>query len=221
MSDHRPGPAFLAIVLSPLFTAGCVSGAFDSEIPQRGVYVISALAPTAPDSAPLAVDLIVARPSARPGLGTDRIAVLNTDRRLDYYAGSRWGGEADAVVQDLLVESLRNTGRLRTVQGDVAPFSADYVLQSELNDFQAEYAAGGGDPIVRVTLICTLGRVKDRRSLAGFTATATAPASNNTMTAVIAAFESAYRQAATIAVNETLAALTAVATQPASADSGG
>lgn len=220
MSDRGPARAWLASVTIPAFAAGCVSGAFDSEIPQRGVYVISAPAPTPSDSAPLAVDLNVARPIARPGLDTDRIAVLNADRRLDYYAGGRWGAEADLVVQDLLVESLRNTGRLRMVQGDLSAISAEYVLQTELNDFQAEYAAGGGDPIVRVTLVCTLGRVKDRRSLAVFTAAATAPASNNTLTAVVAAFESAYRQAATTAVNETLAALTAITAQPAAADSG-
>lgn len=220
MNHRRAKAALPAIVASALLASGCVSGAFDSDIPQRGVYVITAQPPTPSAAAPLAVDLIVARPSARPGLDTDRIAVLNADRRLDYYAGGRWGAEADVVVQDLLVESLRNTGRLRTVQGDVSSFSADYVLQSELNDFQAEYSAGSGDPVVRVTLECTLGRVKDRRSLAVFTATATAPAANNTLGAVVAAFESAYQQAATTAVNETFAALSAATAPPASADSG-
>ncbi len=220
MNNRRTQDALPAIVASALLASGCVSGAFDSEVPQRGVYVISVQAPTPSEAAPLAVDLIVARPSARPGLDTDRIAVLNADRRLDYYAGGRWGAEADIVVQDLLVESLRNTGRLRTVQGDVSAFSADYVLQSELNDFQAEYSAGSGDPVVRVTLECTLGRVKDRRSLSVFTATATAPAANNTLGAVVAAFESAYRQAATTAVNETFTALSAATAPPASADAG-
>jgi cholesterol transport system auxiliary component len=220
MNHRRAKDALPAIVTSALLASGCFSGAFDSDVPQRGVYVITAQAPTPSEAAPLAVDLIVARPSARPGLDTDRIAVLNADRRLDYYAGGRWGAEADVVVQDLLVESLRNTGRLRTVQGDVSAFSADYVLQSELNDFQAEYSAGSGDPVVRVTLECTLGRVKDRRSLSVFTATATAPAADNTLGAVVAAFESAYRQAATTAVNETLTALSAATAPPASADSG-
>jgi len=220
MSDHATTPAYSAVLMSALLATGCVSGAFDSEVPQRGVYVINASTPTPSDTVPLPVDLIVARPSARPGLDTDRIAVLNADRRLDYFAGGRWGAEADVVVQDLLVESLRNTGRLRTVQGDVSAFSADYMLQSELNDFQAEYAVNGGAPVVRVTLVCTLGRVKDRRSLAGFTAAASAPASNNTLSAVIAAFESAYRQAATTTVNETLAALGTATVPPASAESG-
>lgn len=219
MSNRGSKRALAAIATSTLLASGCLSGAFDSEVPQRGVYVLSAPASTAPATAPLAVDLIIARPNARPGLDSDRIALLNADRRLDYYAGGRWGAAAEIVVQDLLVESLRNTGRLRTVQGDVPVFAADFLLQSELNDFQAEYS-GGGDPLVRVTLVCTLGRVKDRRALAVFTASATAPATNNTLGAVVAAFESAYQQAAVITVNETLTALSAATAPTVPATSG-
>jgi ABC-type uncharacterized transport system auxiliary subunit len=111
-------------------------------------------------------DLAVARPIA--DRGSTAASLLNAGRRLDYYAGGKWGANADVVVQDLLVESLRNAGRLRSVQGDASAFVADYLMQSELNDFQAEYAAGGGQPIVRVTLVCTLGRVQDRHPLAAF-----------------------------------------------------
>jgi cholesterol transport system auxiliary component len=220
MSDLRSTPRVLALAMLPLCVSGCVSGAFDSEVPERGLYVISAAAPGASDGAPLGVDLVVARPNARPGLDTDRIAVLNSGRRLDYYAGGRWGADADIVVQDLLVESLRNTGRLRSVQTDLSAFVAEYVLQSELNDFQAEYAAGGGKPIVRVTLVCTLGRLKDRHALAAYTATATAAAADNTLTAVVTAFESAYRQAAATAVDATLVALAGAGELPSAAKAG-
>lgn len=221
MSKRWSRAASAAIVTSALLASGCLSGAFDSETPQSGIYVIAAQTPgsTPSEAAPLAVDLIVARPSARPGLDTHHIALLNADRRLDYYAGGRWGADADILVQDLLVESLRNSGRLRTVQGGVSAFVADFVLQSELNDFQAEYS-GGGAPVVRVTLVCTLGRVKDRRALSVFTATATAPAVNNTLGAVVEAFEAAYRLVATTAVNETLSALSAATASPAVAESG-
>jgi ABC-type uncharacterized transport system auxiliary subunit len=219
VSNGRSKLTALALALIPLCASGCVSGAFDSEVPQRGVYIIAAASPGASTGAPIAADLIVSRPIARPGLDTDRIAVLNAGRRLDYYAGGKWGADADVVVQDLLVESLRNTRRLRSVQGDASAFVSDYVMQSELNDFQAEYVPGGAHPTVRVTLVCTLGRVKDRHALAAYTATATAAAADNTLTAVVAAFESAFREAASTVVDETLAALTAVAAQPA-AESG-
>jgi cholesterol transport system auxiliary component len=223
MSDHRYATSGLrhAVRLTALMLvaacAGCVSGAFDSELPPQHVYVLSPLPAAAGDVTPLPVGLTVARPTARPGLDTDHIALRQPDRRLDYYAAARWGAETQVVVQDLLIQSLRNTGRLTTVQGDLSPFVVDYVLQTDLADFQAEYAGGGANPLVRVTLVCTVGRVKDRKPLADFVAAATTPAGTNSLGAVVQAFETAYQQAARIAVDETLKALTAAGPPAAAA----
>jgi cholesterol transport system auxiliary component len=202
-----------------LLIAGCVGSAFDSELPATHVYVLTPLAASSEVGTPIPASLTVARPTARPGLDTDRIAVLQPDRRLDYYAGARWGAEAQSVVQDLLVQSLRNTGRLATVQGDMSQFVADYVLQTDIADFQAESGGSSTNPTARITLIFTLGRLKDRKPLAAFTATGTAPATANTLSATVEAFEAAYQQAARIAVSETLGTLAAASTTPAAAAS--
>lgn len=197
-----------AVVGLAVAAGGCVSGAFDSELPPQHVYVLSPLPAENPEGGPLTIGLTVARPTARPGLDTDRIALLQPDRRLDYYAGARWGAETPAVLQDLLIQSLRNTRRLSTVQGELSPFVSEYVLQMDIADFQAEYGAGA-NPVVHVSLVCTVGRVRDRKPLADFTASATAAASENTLTATVEAFEAASQQAAKVAVSETLNALAA------------
>lgn len=214
------GPAWRVFVgACLLISAGCVGGAFDSELPAQHVYVLNPLPAANEGGASIPVSVTVARPTARPGLDTDRIALLQPDRRLDYYSAARWGADSQEVVQDLLVQSLRNTGRLGAVQGDLSQFVADYVLQTDIADFQAEYA-GGANPTAHVTLICTLGRLKDRRPLAGFTAAGTAPATANTLGATVEAFEAAYQQAARIAVNETLNALAAANSTAAPVASG-
>jgi cholesterol transport system auxiliary component len=202
-----------------LINAGCVGSAFDSELPAQHVYVLSPLPAANEGGSPMPVGLTVVRPTARPGLDTDRIAVLQADRRLDYYAGARWGAETQFVVQDLLVQSLRNTGRLGIVQGDLSQFATDYVLQIDIADFQAEDMGGGANPTVRIRFVCTLGRLKDRRPLADFTAAGTAPATANTLGATVAAFDAAYQQAASIAVGETLKALAAANSSAAAAAS--
>ncbi len=102
----------------------------------------------------------------------------------------------------------------------MSPFIAEYVLQTDITDFQAEYAGGGASPVVHVTLICTIGRMKDRKPLAGFTAAATTPAAADTLGATVEAFESAYQQAARVAVSGTLDALAAASATPAAAASG-
>lgn len=198
-----------------LLTAGCASGAFNSERPPSQLYTISAATPESTAATVLAADLIVARPLPRPGLDTERIAVRYADRRFDYYAAARWGAEAADVVQDLLIDSLRGSGGLRTVHGHLSAFASQYVLESELRDFQAEYAQEGDLPTVRVTLVCTVGRVRDRAALATFTSSAAVRAEDNSQRAVVAAFESAFREVGARVVSETLAAIAAVPPAPA------
>lgn len=211
------GTAFFCVVVA-LATAGCASGAFNSERPVSQLYQISAAEPGTPAAQVLPVDLAVARPLPRPGLDTERIAVRYADRRFDYYAAARWGAEAADVVQDLLIDSMRASGGLRTVHGHLSSFSSQYVLETELRDFQAEYAREGDLPTVRVTLVCTVGRVRDRAALATFTSSAAVRADDNSQRAVVAAFENAYREVGAKVVTETLAALaSAPAPQPAAA----
>jgi cholesterol transport system auxiliary component len=145
--------------------------------------------------------------------------VRYADRRFDYYAVARWGAEAADVVQDLLIDSLRASGGLRNVHGHLSAFASQYVLESELRDFQAEYAQEGGPPTVRVTLVCTVGRVRDRTALATFTSSAAARADDDSQRAVVAAFESAYREVSARVVSETLAALAAAPPPTATAGS--
>lgn len=200
--------------------AGCASGAFESGRPYQQVYMLSG-SDVHHEGGALAADLVVTRPVVRPGLDTDRIAVGYADRRLDYLAGSRWGGTIDVVVQSLLVESLRNSARLRTVQGDFSAFGAGYLLQTELTDFQAEYGDAGGPPQAHVGLIVTVGRDVERRPLVTFTADARATAKSNTLPDVVAAFEAAYHDAARLIVARTVETLTeAEAASAAAAASG-
>jgi cholesterol transport system auxiliary component len=217
----KPSLLAAAITLCAALCTGCAAGLLDTKQPEQQTYVISAAAAQAADgeadrSAVLPVHLAVSRPILGPGLYTDRIAVLHADRRLDYYAASRWGETVDVMLQSLLAESLRNTGRLAGVQSDVSAFAARYLLQIEVRDFQAEYTTEGEVPLVRVNFVCTLGRIRAREPLEQYAAGAAVRAADNTMAAVIVAFEEAYRQAAQVAVERTLSTL-AMAKQAADA----
>jgi ABC-type uncharacterized transport system auxiliary subunit len=187
---------------------GCTSGAFDSDLPFRQVYMIAAPAATG-EIGTVAADVTVSRPTVKPGLDTDRIAVLYPDRRLDYYAGSRWGGSTDLVVQSLLIDTLRRQAGMRNVHGDASLFAGEFVLQADVTHFQAEYSGSGGPPQVNVELVISIGKVPDRRPLAAFTARGTAQADSNTLGSVVSAFESAYAQAAKTVVDRTVSAIAA------------
>jgi len=134
--------------------------------------------------------LQVARPLAAPGLDTDGIALQRDGQRLDYYAASRWAAPLPEIVQSQAIEALRASGKFRSVQPEGAAFAADLVLQLEILRCQAEYSADG-PPTVHVQLLATLGRRADRGVLATVSAAGAAPASENRMQSVVAAYQAA------------------------------
>ena len=154
------------------------------------VYTLEPTWP-APASAPqAAASLQVLRPRAAPGLDTDGIALTRSAQRLDYYAASRWPAPLPEFMQALAIEALRASGKFRSVQPDGAAFAAEQLLQLEIRRCQADYA-GDGPPVVHVQLLATLGRRADRSVLASVSAAGSAPAAENRMQAVVAAFQSA------------------------------
>ena len=154
------------------------------------VYTLEPTWP-APASAPqAAASLQVLRPRAAPGLDTDGIALTRSAQRLDHYAASRWPAPLPEFMQALAIEALRASGKFRSVQPDGAAFAAEQLLQLEIRRCQADYA-GDGPPVVHVQLLATLGRRADRSVLASVSAAGSAPAAENRMQAVVAAFQSA------------------------------
>lgn len=177
---------------------GCVSG-LNSKIPAQQSYVLQAApAPTQPASLPGerlgAASVEVMRPSAAPGLEREGIAVMRAGRRLDFYSDARWAARAPAMLQALVIDSLRSAGRFAAVESDAEPFAAQYVLSLELQHFEAAYE-DGGPPTIRVALVGTLGRSSDRVAIASFTAHSEVQADADRMRSVIAAFDQATGQA--------------------------
>jgi cholesterol transport system auxiliary component len=136
----------------------------------------------------------VLRPLAAPGLDTDRIALVRNVSQFDYYAGSRWPAPLPEVLQSLVVDALRASGQYRAVQSAGAAFAADEVLQLEIRRCQAEYTSGG-DAVVRVQLVASLGRRADRSLIASVIAESAAPVAENRLQAVIAAYRNAVGEA--------------------------
>lgn len=181
----------LSMIAACLLLASC-AGSFERNAPEPRVYRLTA--PAVPVGTVLGANLLVMRPAVVPGLRTERVASLWPGNRLDYYAGARWSGELGAVVQAALVEGLRGSGRLTTVEGDPGRFRATHVLGAEVSRFEADYSAGAL-PVARVALTLTLARQGDRHPLGSWSQTVEVPASANTLAAVTAALDSAFGQA--------------------------
>lgn len=106
--------------------------------------------------------LIVETPTAAAHLNSGRIALQMTPTSSDYYAQSAWVDRAPLMVQTRTVESFENTKRIVGVGRDPVAVRANYILQTDLREFQAEYFHGGA-PIVHVRLVSRLVRMPDRQ----------------------------------------------------------
>jgi cholesterol transport system auxiliary component len=183
----------------PLFAtlallAGC-SGFFETDAPPVQSYVLRISPPQKSAGDPVKGTLRVSHPLAAPGLETERIVLVQSDHRLNFFTASRWASNVPDVVESLAIETLRGTQMWGVVTGSNSGFPGDYNLQITVRRFDADYTENPNAPVVRVALDCVVGRRADRELLGTFTAEATEPSSENRLAAVVEAFERATNQA--------------------------
>jgi cholesterol transport system auxiliary component len=135
--------------------------------------------------------LIVERPVASAGLNSPKIALQRTPLTLDFYARANWTDQAPQMVQTLLIESFENTSRIRAVSRESTQLRPDYVLQTELREFQAEYDSPNAPPNVHVRINGKLVRMPDRTIVASQTADRKIRAEKSDIGSVVMAFDDA------------------------------
>ena len=190
MSDPMIVPTRRQMVLAGaalLMLAGC-GGLLGPSGPPLQLY---RLRPTFPAAGGPSVSwqLAVARPLAPQSLDTERIALMR-GAMMDYYADAQWNDSAPRLVQSLLVEAFEKSGRILAVAGESGAVHADYTLECEIRDFDAQYASDNGAPMIVVEIEARLlgphGTV-----VASLDAKQTAPASANSVPSAVAAFDQA------------------------------
>ena len=187
------GTTLRTLPLLCLGLAGC-SGLFQSKAkPEQTYYLRAPAARTAATSAPaIPASVRVIRPAASPGLDTSRIMLVEADHRMNFFSGSRWPATAPELIEALAVQTLRASGAWVSVGSSGGPFPADYLLQIQLQRFEADYSEGtAGAPVVHVVLECVVGRREGREVLTTFTAAGSAAAAANRLGEVVMAFEQA------------------------------
>ncbi len=171
--------------------AGC-AGLLPGQGDPPQLYTLTPKTTFAPDVPSVAWQLVVEQPVAAAGLNTSRIALQRTPVSLDYFARANWSDTAPAMVQTLMVESFESSGRILAVSRESVRLRPDYLLQSELREFAAEYFPDPAlPPLVRVRLIAKLVRVRDRAIVGVTQAERTERAAGRDMAAIVLAFDEA------------------------------
>ncbi len=193
------------VAAAAALVAGCLGG-LKEPVPQPLLYRIDA--PRLDAGTPVTADLKVDVGQAAPGLEGAGIATRWPGQRLEYVAGARWAQALPQLLEAALVESLQDSGRLRSVQGNFGRFRANHTLVVDVRRFEADYT-GGGLPVAQVSLAVTLGRTGDRQILTAFTVAASETATENRQATVVAALDAAFARASRELADRTFAAIAA------------
>ena len=147
---------------------------------------------TFPDDLPT-VDwqLVVETPTAPAGIDTARIALQRSAYTLEYFADSGWTDRAPEMVQTLIVESMESTNKIIGVGMESIGIKPDYLLKTDLREFQAVYAEGSEIPFVHVRVSILLVRMPDRRIVASTSTEQKVEAAGTGFTDIIDAFDTA------------------------------
>lgn len=182
----------LAVLIALSFVlAGCAALELATREPPK-LYQLTPKSTYSEDLPQSDAKLTVEIPTATAGLNTARIALRPTPTTFEYYAGASWIDVVPVMAQNLLIESLDNTGRLDVLGREVVGVRGDYALITHVREFQAEYKQPDQPPTVRVRLQARLVRLPRRTSMAATSAEHTVQAEGTSVEAVVKAFDEAF-----------------------------
>ncbi|MEZ5669805.1 MAG: ABC-type transport auxiliary lipoprotein family protein [Alphaproteobacteria bacterium] len=170
-----------------LWAAGGCTLPGDSPPPQ--LYTLSPKSTFAPDLPLITAQMIVDEPFAAAGLDTARIALAQDAYRLEYFAESAWSDRAPSMVQTLIVESFENSGRIVAIARESTDLRPDFILKTELREFQAQLHGENEPPSVWVQINAKLVKMPERLIFANNTFEASQYAATRDLEAVVTAFD--------------------------------
>jgi len=135
--------------------------------------------------------LVVEMPNAATSLDTPRIALQRTPFTLEYYAGSAWTDNAPLMVQTLLIESFESTRSITAVGREGAGLRPDYVLKTDLREFEAIYEEGSPNPVIWVRINAKVVQMPERRIVSSATFERREASVGTKLPDIIAAFDEA------------------------------
>ncbi len=153
--------------------------------------------------------LLVEEPVAASGINTARVVLKPDPFRIDYYASVAWADRAPHLVQTLMIESFENSRKIVSVGRETTGLRADFILKSELREFQAEYYNRDttNAPDINVRISATLIQMPQRAIIDRFEADYEMTAASNRFGDVIRGFDEALGKVLSRLVRETLIAM--------------
>jgi cholesterol transport system auxiliary component len=175
--------------------AGCSVSLPGSGEPPR-IYVLTPKSTFDEDVPEVDWQLLVEPPNAAAGIASARIALRRSAIELQYFARAAWTDGAPKMVQTLMIESFENTDKIVSVGRQAIGLRSDFILKTDLREFQAEYMTETGEPMpegaapnIRIRLNGKLVKMPERQIVGSQTFEYLLPAPGPSMEEIVAGFD--------------------------------
>lgn len=132
--------------------------------------------------------LSVSAPSAARMIDSLRIAVRPDGDEIQVYKGAAWAKLPSNMIEDALLRTLEDSGKIAAVARQGSGIGADYKLVLDLRRFESDYA-GHAVPSAVIEINAKLFHTSDQKVVASRTFLQSTPAQTTEVRDVVAAFE--------------------------------
>jgi cholesterol transport system auxiliary component len=180
---------WLTISITVLLLAGCSSLLGGSKTPTT-IYAPVSRAQAPAEWPTVRWNLALGRSYGGRGADGLRIAVRPTPNELQVYKGAQWSRPPNEMLEEGILQTLEDSGRIATVARQGSGISADYRLLLDVRRFESDYA-GNAVPSATIEVTAKLLHVKTQQLAGSRTFLQTQPAASTALPDVVAAFEQA------------------------------
>lgn len=141
MTASKRLPVSVAAVLLPVLLTGCGILGGTKESPT--IYAPEPAIGSDASWPAVTWQLSTTRPNAPRMLDSSRIAVSPVPGELQVYKGAQWARIPSEMLEDTLLRTLEDSGKIPAVARQGSGMSADYKLVMDLRHFEARYDEAG------------------------------------------------------------------------------
>lgn len=183
-------PLLLAGLVAALSLSGCSSILGEKPKTPTVQYAPDPRVPADPSWPAANWQLTLSAPNAARMIDSLRIAVRPNGNEIEVYKGAAWAKLPSSMIEDALLRTLEDSGKISAVARQGAGLSADYKLVLDMRRFESDYVAGATLPAAVIEINAKLMHNFDQKVVASRTFLQSNPAATTAVPDVVNAFES-------------------------------
>lgn len=133
--------------------------------------------------------LSMTHPTATRLIDSLRIAVRPTPNEIQVYKGANWAKRPSDMIEDTLLRTLEDSGKIPAVARQGSGINADYKLVLDVRRFESDYTQATATPAATIEVNAKLLHAQDHQVVAARTFLQAQPASSTAVPDVVDAFE--------------------------------